>query len=322
VVEENSRNHDGQLCWAREWLASEFTIEQVSTASLVHGDSPRLDGVSKRHTDALMLESADLPPIIVHRPTMQVIDGAHRSAVAVQRHQDTIDVRFFDGTVAEAFLIAVAANVTHGRTLTPQDRKAAAARILDMYPMWSDRAIAATAGLSHHTVADIRRSCPTGHDARSDIRLGRDGKTRPLTTDEGRRVAAELIRADQSKSLREIARHAHVSRSTVQDVRARLKKGIDPLVATTRAADLNIGLARAEAALKRLWNDPAVRSPQKSKLMLQLLAHCLQITKDAQQACRNAPEHCLNAVADFASALADAWSRLAQELHTRANKAG
>lgn len=321
-MDESSRDDDGQLCWAREWLASEFVGEQVPVASLVRGDSPRLDGVSKRHTAALMLEPADLPPIIVHRPTMQVIDGAHRLAVATQRHQDTIDVRFFDGTVEEAFLIAVAANVTHGLKLTPQDRKAAAARILDMYPRWSDRAIAATAGLSHHTVADIRRSCPTGHDAQSDTRLGRDGKTRPLTTDEGRRVAAELIRADQSKSLREIARQAHVSRGTVQDVRARLKQGIDPLVATSRAVGLNVGLARADTALKRLWNDPAVRSPQKSKVMLQLLAHILQITKDAQAACRNAPEHCLNAVAEFASALGDAWSRLAQELHTRANKAG
>jgi len=319
-MDEVSRDDDGQL-WAREWLASEFTIEQVPAASLVQGDSPRLDGVSKRHTAALMLESVDLPPIIVHRPTMHVIDGAHRLAVATQRHQDTIDVRFFDGTVEEAFLIAVAANIKHGLALTPEDRKAAAARILDMYPRWSDRAIAATAGLSHHTVAVIRRSCPTGQGAQSDTRLGRDGKTRPLTTDEGRRVAAELIRADHSKSLREIAREAHVSRGTAQDVRARLKQGVDPLVATTRAVGLNVGLARAEAALKRLWNDPAARSHQKSKIMLQLLAHCLHITKEAHAACKNAPEHCLDTFAEFASALGDAWSRLAQELHTRANKA-
>jgi hypothetical protein len=269
----------------------------------------------------LMLESVDLPPIIVHRPTMHVIDGAHRLAVATQRHQDTIDVRFFDGTLEEAFLIAVAANIKHGLALTPEDRKAAAARILDMYPRWSDRAIAATAGVSHHTVAVIRRSCPTGQGAQSDTRLGRDGKTRPLTADEGRRLAAELIRADHSKSLREIAREAHVSRGTAQDDRARLKLGVDPLVATTRAVGLNVGLARAEAALKRLWNNPAARSHQKSKIMLQLLAHCLHITKEAHAACKNAPEHCLDAFAEFASALGDAWSRLAQELHTRANKA-
>jgi ParB-like nuclease domain len=319
VVDETTQDH-GQLCWAHDWLASEFTIEQVPTASLVQGDSPRLDGLSKRHA-ALMLDFIDMPPIIVHRPTMHVIDGAHRLKAATQRHQDTIDVRFFDGTAEEAFIIAVAANIKHGLPLSPRDRKAAAARILDMYPKWSDRAIAATAGLSHHTVAAIRRTCPTGQTAQSDTRLGRDGKTRPLTADEGRRVAAELIRANQSKSLREIAREAHVSRGTAHDVRARLNQGVDPLVATSRAVSLTVGLARAEAALKRLWNDPAARSHQNSKIMLQLLAHCLHITKEAHAACKNAPEHCLDTFAEFASALGDAWSRLAQELHTRANKA-
>ena len=155
VVDEVSRDDDGQL-WARAWLASESPIVQVPVASLVRGDSPRLEGESKAHA-AQMVDAADMPPIIVHQPTMQVIDGMHRLIAAPRGHQDTIAVRFFDGTTEEAFVLAVAANITHGLPLTRKDRKAAAARILDMFPDWSDRTIAATAGLSHHTVAVIRR---------------------------------------------------------------------------------------------------------------------------------------------------------------------
>jgi ParB-like chromosome segregation protein Spo0J len=315
-VNETSRDHDGQLCWARSWLASESPIEQVPVASLLRGDSPRLSGESKAHA-RLMVDAADMPAIIVHRSTMQVIDGMHRLTAAQLGLQDTIAVRFFDGTADEAFVLAVAANITHGLPLSSKDRKAAAPRILSMYPEWSDRTIAATAGLSHHTVAAIRRKCPTGQIAQLDSRLGRDGKARPLTSNEGRRAAAELIRADQSKSLREIAKEAHISRGTVQDVRARLQQGLEPSVSKTHEAGLNFHLGRGQAVLRRLWNNPAVRAPEKSKAMLDLLSHSLRMAGEAQAASRNAPEHCRDAVAEFASTLGDFWHRLAEDLRTK-----
>jgi ParB-like chromosome segregation protein Spo0J len=316
VVDKTSFDQGGQLCWARDWLASESLIVQVPVASLVRGDSPRLEGESKSHAQS-MVDAADMPPIIVHRATMQVIDGMHRLTAAILRHQDTIEVRFFDGTAEEAFVIAVAANIAHGLPLSPKDRKAAAARILRMYPTWSDRTIAATAGLSHHTVAAIRRKCPTGQIAQSDSRVGRDGRARPLTADEGRQLAAELIRADQSKSLREIAKEAHVSRSTVQDVRARLQQGGDPLASKTRGMGLDFSIARGRAVLTRLWNNPAVRGNQKGKAMLELLSRSLQVDDEAQSMSRSAPEHCRDAVAEFASTQSDSWSRLARDLRTR-----
>lgn len=316
-VNTTSQDHD-QLCWARDWLAEEHDIVQVPLASLVPGDSPRLEGESKAHA-ARMAEAADLPPIIVHQPTMQVIDGAHRLTAAKIRYQDTIEVRFFDGTAEEAFVLAVAANTAHGLPLSTKDRKAAAARILDTHPTWSDRTIAATAGLSHHTVAVIRRKCPTGQIAQLDSRLGRDGKARPLTADEGRQLAAELIRADQSKSLREIAKEAHVSRGTVQDVRDRLKQDVDPSVSKTREVGLNFSIARGRAVLTRLWNNPVVRGNENGKALLQLLSRSLQFDDEAQSMSRSAPEHCRDAVAEFASTLSDSWSRLARDLRTRAH---
>jgi len=187
-----------------------------------------------------------------------------------------------------------------------------------MYPDCSDRAIAESAGLSHHTVARIRRKRSTGQIAQSNSRRGKDGRTRPLTANDGREAAARLLLTDQSKTLREVARQTGVSLSTVHDVRDRLARGVSPVVSMTpRGTTPNVHLARGQAVLTRLWNNSAVRSHEKSKTMLQLLAHSLRTADDAQAACKNAPELCRDAVADIAAAAGNAWTRLAQELRSR-----
>jgi len=320
VPNQTDWTEDAKLSPAHQWMQADAPIEHVSVASLVRGDSPRLKGESKAHT-ASLAEAVEVPPIIVHRPTMQIIDGLHRWDAAQLRHQDTIAVRFFDGTADEAFVLAVAANVTHGRPLSRPDRKAAEARILGMYPEWSDRMIAVTAGLSHPTVAAIRRRWPTGKTFQLATRLGRDGKARPLSFHDGRQAAADLIHADQNMSEREIAKQAHVSRGTVHDVQARLNHGVDPCARTTRAAGLNFHLARGQAVLTRLRKNPSVRFHQDGRALLEVLSRSLQIANDAQAASRAAPEHCRDAVAELAAAVSDAWSRIAQDLRTR-NKTG
>jgi ParB-like chromosome segregation protein Spo0J len=312
-MDKTSRDHD-QLCWVLDWLAADHDIEQVPVALLLPGDSPRLKGESKAETQ-LMVDAVNVPPIIVHQATMQVIDGWRRVTAATVRHQATIAVRYFNGTAHEAFVLAVAANTSHGLPLTPKDRKAAAARILDMYPDWSDRAIATAAGLSHPTVAGIRRKRSGGKSFHLNRRLGRDGKTYPPRSNPGRQAAAELIRADQNASMREVTRQVGVSVGTAHDARPQLRQSVEPMVPTTHGAGLDFHLARAKAVLQRLWNNPAVRSPQKA--MLELLSHSLRTASEAQAASRNAPEHCRDAVAEFASAQSDSWSRVAQDLRTR-----
>lgn len=310
-----SQDHD-QLCWARDWLAAEHDIVQVAVASLRAVDSPRLKGESKAHTQSIV-EAAETPPIIVHQSTMTVIDGLHRLRAATLRNQEAIEAWLFDGTTEEAFVLAVAANITHGLTLTPKDRKAAAARILDMNSGWSDRTIAATAGLSHHTVAAIRRKRSGGQFAHLNRRLGRDGKRYPPRSNAGRQAAAELIRTDQNASIREVARQAGVSVGTVHDVRARLQRGVEPMVPTSYGTGLDFHLARAKAVLRRLWNDPEVRSHEKGKAMLELLSHSLRTAIEAQAASRSAPEYCRDAMAEFAAACGDSWHRLAKDLRTK-----
>lgn len=192
--------HDGRGSWcvAHRWLASKTPVEQVAVASLRRGDSPRLDGDSKDDV-AQLRDAVEVPPIIVHRSTMQIIDGGRRAAAALCQHQDTIAVQFFDGSVEEAFVLAVVSNnVTHGLPLSLQDRKAAAARILRMYPDWSDRMIASISGLTHPTIAAIRRNSSTGKTFQSRRRLGRDGITRLAAPNDRGRGSSTPASADHS----------------------------------------------------------------------------------------------------------------------------
>lgn len=178
-MSQTEHDEPGQWCEAYRWLASKTPIEQVALASLKGGNSPRLDSHSKGDV-AQWRADVEVPPIIVHRSTMQIIDGARRAAAAQRQHQETIAVRFFEGSQDAAFVLAVVSNdVTHGLPLSLQERKAAAKRILGMYPDWSDRMIASIAGLTHPTVSRIRKTLSTGKAFQLRRRLSRDGKTRP-----------------------------------------------------------------------------------------------------------------------------------------------
>uniref|UniRef100_UPI0018F18D1C ParB/RepB/Spo0J family partition protein n=1 Tax=Actinomadura logoneensis TaxID=2293572 RepID=UPI0018F18D1C len=190
-------------------------------------DSPRLRGEDREHVFRLVGVETPLPPILVHRPTMRVIDGMHRLRAAMLRGDTHIEAVYFDGTAAEAFARAVELNIAHGLPLTIADRRAAAARILAAEPDSSDRAIAARTGLSARTVAAVRRS--TAQVPHSNARVGADGRARPVDGAGGRRLAAQIIQARPEASLREVARKAGISLSTAHDVRKRLLQGRDPV---------------------------------------------------------------------------------------------
>lgn len=74
-----TQDHDGQQCAALRWLESDIPIEPVPVALLQRGESPRLKGESKAHIVRL-LAATGIPPIIVHRSTMGIIDGRARVA--------------------------------------------------------------------------------------------------------------------------------------------------------------------------------------------------------------------------------------------------
>jgi ParB-like chromosome segregation protein Spo0J len=201
-------------------------INIIPVSSIRTGRSPRINGENEDHIFTLAATQGELPPILVHFETMQVIDGMHRLKAARLRGDSSIKVTFFNGTEEEAFVLAVKSNIAHGLPLTLADREAAAERLLVSQPERSDRWIADTAGISATTVASIR-STAGSESASETTRLGRDGRRRPLNTAEGRAAAQRAILANPEASLREIAKISGISPGTVRGT-PRFKVALQP----------------------------------------------------------------------------------------------
>lgn len=311
-------------------------VETVAISLLRPGlDSPRLDGENAEHIERLAALEVALPPILVRRATMRVIDGNHRLWAAMLRGRREIDVVFFDGNDESAFVAAVEANSSHGLPLSLADRKAAAARIVEANPTWSDRAIARLTGLSAKTVSSIRR--PTADSQQLGGRLGRDGRVRPVDGTNGRLRAAQVIEARPQASLREVARAAGVSPTTARDVRARVRRGEDPLprrspphgdhggsrpspVAGSSPVAAAAGQKRAADSepdpaliLEGLRNDPSLRLTEGGRALLRLLNLQVRGLDACRKAAEGIPSHCVYTLAKLARAMGDTWASLASD---------
>src|SRR5436190_22914423 len=106
-------------------LTASGACRRIPIGSLLPADSPRLEGERIDHVRALADATVDLPPILVHRPSMRVIDGMHRLRAAQLRGEETVEVQFFDGGEDLVFVAAVQANISHGLPLSLADRQAA-----------------------------------------------------------------------------------------------------------------------------------------------------------------------------------------------------
>lgn len=326
------------------------TVETVPVSSLLPADSPRRLGESAQHIRMLSDTEDTLPPVIVHRATMRVVDGMHRLQAAMARGEENIRVRFFDGDEHDAFVVAVKENTVHGLPLSTADRVAAAARILRSHPHWSDRAIAKISGLSARKVADIRRAV-LPQDAQPTARLGRDGRTRPLDGSAGRIRAAELIVKEPHASLRKIAQQAGISPGTVRDVRDRLRRGEDPLPRTLRpqtAEEFDVtpddwtgvqtrpsptrsplppapGPERAHgrrSPLNTLMKDPSLRSAERGRHLLRLLSVSASLTQSSEWLVGVVPEHCVNLVCQVAMENVAVWEKFVEDLQRRTVRSG
>ena len=313
--------------------------------SLRPADSPRLNGEDKAHIARLAETESPLPPILVDRRTMRVIDGMHRLMAASLQGRENIDVIFFDGSERDVFLWAVQENIAHGLPLSQADRRAAAERIIASHPHMSDRAIGHSVGLAAKTVAAIRKS--SGEDVpESHARVGRDGKVRPLDSGLGRRRAAEILAQQPDSSLRDVARLAGISPATVLDVRKRLERGESPVperpAASTARKPASGGGAEPDAegdaspvqairlssrvsavpdpatTVEKLLRDPSLRNNDRGKGMLRLLHVNAVGAGQLPDAAATVPPHCVAIVVQLARHYATMWHEFAQELDGRA----
>lgn len=197
------------------------SVGLVAVRELVLDGSPRSTGADPEHVARLAeIDPAVLPPVVVDAATRRVIDGTHRLLAARARGDECIPVQWFRGSEREAWALAVEANVTHGLPLSQQDRKSAAARLLEEFPEWSDRTVARRCGIAPGTVAKIRRSTDqAGQSNGATRRVGADGRTRPANSGESRQKALDILTRRPQSSLREVAREAGVSIATASAAR-------------------------------------------------------------------------------------------------------
>lgn len=337
LVRREELAHNGGNCadvpsvW-RTYSARATPCELVRVDSLVLADSPRTSGIDDEYVRVLAKLDIRLPPIIVHRATMRVIDGAYRVRAAKLGAKEHIEARFFDGDERDAFVLAVEANTAaNGLALSLAERKAAAARIIRTYPARSDRWVALVSGLTASTVGAIRR-CSNVQETQSNTRVGRDGRLRPLDSSAGRRLAGELMLAGPGRSLRDIARAAGIAPSTVLDVRNRLSLGKDPVpegrVGAARDdkedakndAKRRRVVAKAEPDLdpatiiQMLRRDPSVRFSEAGRALLRWLDAHTFLLQTTVPSVTGIPSHCLSMIGALARHNAEFWSAFSQQI--------
>ncbi|MET7641784.1 ParB N-terminal domain-containing protein [Streptomyces sp. NPDC005438] len=323
----------------RDGGLNESPVELVPTARLTASYSPRAEEKDSEYARKLAALSVPLPPIVVHRKTMKVIDGFHRLTAARLTGAHSISVRFFEGTEEDASLLAVALNTTHGRPLSLAERTVAAERILTRHPQWSDRAVATVAGLSPSKVSDVRANARQETADPSESRVGRDGRVRPLNTAQGRLRASELLRANPQTPLRQIASMAGISAATVADVRDRMRRGAPPVpprqqergAKKTRKKTTSPGAAPPRTAAPAtpspelaplsqvLRKDPSLRFNDAGRTMLRMVEACTVVERERQQIMACMPSHCKELMSQLMYGYAEICRSIAQELQEGAD---
>ncbi|WP_405540350.1 ParB N-terminal domain-containing protein [Streptomyces sp. NBC_00075] len=296
-----------------ESAASRAEMETVSVALLLDGEVLRLKGTSKDHVYVLIESEELLPPILVHRGTMRVIDGMHRLAAAKLRGHETIQVQFFDGDPEEAFVKAVQANSAHGLPLTLADRKAAAHRILRSRTGWSDRRIASLVGLSPKTVGAIRGPS-TEEFPQLTARVGRDGRVRRLPASDNVYETSTASVPAASGISSEPAISVNASQPSARSL------GSTPLQGQGAMRSRPARPMQRRTTMELLRQDPSLRMTEAGRFLLRLLDLHLGRMEDWDRLIEHVPPHRMESVADLAWECAQTWVDFAQRVASQGDQ--
>lgn len=310
-------------------------VVKVPVRSLVIEQTLRVSGEQPEHTRALAAVLAQLPPIVVHRPTMRVIDGLHRVRAAELCGREFIAAYMFDGDEVDALALATQMNLESVLPLSSTDRRVVAKRIITMRPQWSDRLVASITKLSTKTVREVRRSCQVNSQLLTEERVGRDGRVRPVNAAAKREMAADLFRKNPEMSLRQVAKAVGMSPETARSVRNRLRlggestevgpsgsmpppgraAGADRRAVPTVTPGKSRLTARQRAALVgRLMEDPSLRYNEHGRMMLHLLKAYAMTDEEWVTVLNGLPAHRREVLADMALECARRWTMAALHL--------
>jgi ParB-like chromosome segregation protein Spo0J len=291
-------------------------VLRIALTDLSVGYSPRHTIVDHDHVAGLMEVLDRLPPVVVDKRTMVLIDGVHRLEAFRKAGRTHIDAVLFSGGHTEAVIIAIRANVRHGKPLTRSERRAAAHTLLARCPDRSDRWLAEICGLSHSTVARLRRTSPEAETPNgAPSRIGRDGRRRPLDPLIGRAEVARVIAEHPQGSIRETAGAARVAPSTARRIIAEVRQSPEGsrTVATPGGANNQL---RPEAPVP-VTGDPAFKSPDLAATVSWLETTAIT-TDDFTTYLNHVPLGRIYELADECRRRANTWRGIAERLESQA----
>ncbi len=292
-------------------------IDRIPLESLVLTGSPRSSGEDPRHTRRLLEAAGSLPPIVVHRTTMRVVDGFHRVQVARQLGMTEIAARLFDSDDESAFLLGITLNIGHGLPLARADRNAAADQLLRDHPEFSNRMIGSVVGLSDKTIA-ARRTVSTAENPQLTRRIGRDGRSRPSSSRQSQLAGNELPH-EIERALRatEEARGEHCgTRRETKPRRGRLRNEPRGSSTSSRAASPDSAPPTA-LMIERLKSDPSIRQTEAGRTVLRMLTMQIGAAPIDDRLADGLPTHSLDIVARLAERRAEDLLTFANHLRRR-----
>ena len=292
-------------------------VVAVSTARLRLGRAFRERPVSEGRVTELMRAPERWSPLLV-TADLTVIDGRHRVVAARRLGIDEVPVEVFAGYAQDALLEFVQRNLTTGDGLNRRERSKAARRILCAHPDWADRRIGDICGVSPKAVGQLRQSLMRtfgpGQIRWSDVRVGRDGRRRPVDPADRRAKVAEALAANPDVSLRTIARLVGVSPETVRRVRMGLGEQVWP--AAGHALD---GAQPAPYSSRRVqWQpDAAIRSHPDGAAVAEFMLRTDVDDHDLERHAGLAPSATAAEIAEHARRCAEYWMSLAVTVEAR-----
>jgi hypothetical protein len=256
---------------------------------------------------------------------MRVIDGLHRLRAAQLNGDTTIAARLVDDDDRSAYVRSVVSNINHGLPLSLADRRAAAARMIAMFPDWSDRLLGRVTGLSGKTIGALRLRLGLAIPLQ---RTGQDGRVRPSRPGTHHQPVSEMLARRPEASLREVARAVGVSPNTVRKVREqaglsspvphRLGDGPGaPAAPAARPEPPPAAVTHDEDLLANLSRDPSLRYTDAGRRFLRLLHHQFGTGVD-EDVLEALPPHCLPGLARLARSAAGRWASLADTVEGHA----
>ena len=282
--------------------------------------------VSDARVKELMAAPHDWRPIIVARADHTIIDGRHRVIAARRLGRTEIAAEIFDGEPQDAFIEFVRRNVHSSHGLERGERQKAARRILCSHPDWADRRIGELCGISPKTVAKLRcrigETFTEGEIGLADVRVGRDGRARPVDPAARRAQIVAALAEQPNASLRVIARAVGASPETVRSVRASLgQPGAAAPVVSTPSTIVEPLPARPVVNEIKPWEpDQSFTSRDDGMSTAEFLMQTDVCTADIERLVASVPLSRVYEVADEARQRAMFWSKLADRVEARSRR--